>query len=152
MTDINPFVIEQTELGARLRMLREDYKKRANIKTFTQGHVADMVNLPSQSYVSMLEKGNGSAKNFISLILFYNHLGYNINWMLQPDNSGISMMNQKLEYDTVFEDVDIDEILVNNHHFSKRVKEIIVQLVQEFTTKVNSKIDEEERNYYDELK
>ncbi|MEC3881821.1 helix-turn-helix domain-containing protein [Parapedobacter sp. 10938] len=151
MTDINPFEIEQIELGSRLRILREDYKKRTNLKAFTQGQVAEMVNLPSQSYVSMLEKGKGSAKNFISLILLFNHLGYNINWMLQPDNSGISMMNPKMEYDTVFEDIDIDEILVNNHHFSKRIKEAIAQLVQDFTNKVNSKIEEEERNYYDEL-
>lgn len=151
MTDINAFEIEQTEIGKRLRILREDYKKRTDQKGFTQAYIAKMVNFPSQSFVSMLEKGKGSAKNFISLILFFNHLGYNINWMLQPDNAGISMMNHRKEYDSIYEDVDIDEILINNHHFARRVKEIISQMAQDFSGKVNSRLEDEERNYLKDI-
>ncbi len=76
-------------LGARLTQLRGELAGPGE-KPWSQGRVAAETGL-TQNIVLRLEKtGTGLIGSLLALLTFYHARGYNIAWILLPDNAAVS--------------------------------------------------------------
>ena len=77
-------------IAQRLNNLRKHLGERLGEK-LTLDDVAAKAGIEDYKMVR-LEQGKGSWDSLISLLLFYRTQGYNLDWILFPDNSKIPMM------------------------------------------------------------
>ncbi len=84
-----PIDITPEELGRRLTHLRKTLSIDSE-KRWSQRDLADALDV-SQNLILRAEHGLGSLQHMLRLILFYYQHGYNIHWILVPDNREIPM-------------------------------------------------------------
>ncbi|UYZ61217.1 helix-turn-helix domain-containing protein [Hymenobacter latericus] len=75
-------------VGQRLAQLREELAATSG-ERWPQSRVAEVVGL-DKNQVTRLELGKGTIDAFVALLLFYQGRGYNLNWIVVPDNSAVS--------------------------------------------------------------
>jgi transcriptional regulator with XRE-family HTH domain len=83
----------KAQIGPRLAELR----KVLSIDTgmdISQAKLAQEAGL-SQEIISRLENGMGSTDNLLAILLYYDKKGYNMRWVLIPDNEDIPQYNQQ---------------------------------------------------------
>lgn len=85
MGDVDIAVIKQ-----RLVNLRKHLGERQGSKLTIQD-IAEKSGIPDYK-MAKLEHGKGSWEPLITLLLFYRSQGYNLDWILFPDNAQIPMM------------------------------------------------------------
>jgi len=86
MGDIDLSIIAQRLVG-----LRKHLGERVGEK-ITIGDLAAKSGLSSVDKLNRLEHGKGSLEPFIAVVLYYRSQGYNLDWILTPDNTNIPMM------------------------------------------------------------
>ena len=77
------------EFENRLVELRKALSRDTS-EEWTQAKLARKLRL-SQNVIHRLEQGRGTIENLAILLEFYHTKGYNIRWVLAPDNSKIRM-------------------------------------------------------------
>ncbi len=77
-------------IAQRFISLRRHLGERTNTRLTVQD-VADQAGIAHQK-MGRLEHGKGGWESLIQLLLFYRSQGYNIDWILVPDNATIPMM------------------------------------------------------------
>lgn len=100
-------------VGDRLKQVRLHYSAHRAQK-ITQTNISEILGLnDSNATLSNLEGGKGAIGNFIKLLALYHSLGYNLNWIILPDNTYEDIVNQSRlrESFQAFEEVDINEIM-----------------------------------------
>ncbi len=75
----------------RLELIELDDTKDKRFSPFSMTNVAERLNL-DRTALANVERG-GSITNSIKVMLYYYSLGYNLGWILVPDNEFISMRN-----------------------------------------------------------
>ena len=82
--------VDMSIIAKRLISLRKHLSERLNDK-LTIPDVAHKSGIPEHKMIR-LERGKGAMDSLITLLLYYRTQGYNIDWMLFPDNTNIPMM------------------------------------------------------------
>ncbi len=82
-------------IGPRFVQLRSDLSERTRMK-WTQTHVAEATGL-TLNQVTRLESSSGPMTAFMKLCLFYYAWGYDINWIMVPDNENMPMVRPSEE-------------------------------------------------------
>ncbi len=70
-------------VGQRFALLRKELD-------YSQEQLAKELNL-SQTVISKAERGKGGLANFMTIILFFKNEGFNLDWLLTPDNTNIPL-------------------------------------------------------------
>lgn len=78
-------------IGKRLALLREELSGAGGEK-WTQTMVADETGLTKNMIGQMERSGAGGIEIFVTYLLFFHQRGYNINWIILPDNSRVTKM------------------------------------------------------------
>jgi transcriptional regulator with XRE-family HTH domain len=84
--------LSNTELGQRLAELRKTVAQDLGLD-LTQENIAKQLNV-TNDVISRLEKGKGKLESLLKLLLFYHQKGYNILWVLIPDNKNMKKYGQ----------------------------------------------------------
>lgn len=108
-------------VGIRFAFLREELSK--GIDKWSQGRVAEVTGL-DQNQVSRLELGKGTIDGFITMLLFYQSKGYNLNWILSRDNETIS----KLTFSEENKTIDATGAVADLLQMRKEIDEVIGKL------------------------
>lgn len=77
-------------IAQRLVSLRKHLGERQGGKLTIQ-ELADKLGMPEYKMIR-LEHGKGTSESLITLLLYYRTQGYNLDWILFPDNAQIPMM------------------------------------------------------------
>jgi hypothetical protein len=85
MADIDTAVIAQ-----RLLHLRKHLGERQGNRLTIQD-VAQLAEIPEYKMIR-LEHGKGTAESLLTLLHFYRRQGYNLDWMITPDNTHVPML------------------------------------------------------------
>jgi transcriptional regulator with XRE-family HTH domain len=83
----------KAQIGQRLAELRKTLSADSGVE-LSQVKLAQEAGL-SQEIISRLENGMGSTENLLTILLFYDQKGYNMRWVLIPDNQDISLYHQE---------------------------------------------------------
>lgn len=106
-----PFKDVGTEvIGHRLKELRQLHSKKIG-KRYTQKELAELLDV-KQAIISRLEMGMGTMEIFMRVLLLYQSLGYNILWVLYPDNSKQNITLDDFAENSLYENVSLDAILI----------------------------------------
>ena len=76
-------------IGKRLATLRDELGYPGGEK-WTQARVCAETGLTQNMLGRLEQAGAGSIEAFITYLLFFSKHGYNLNWILQPDNAHVS--------------------------------------------------------------
>lgn len=87
-------------IGRRLAQLRDELARPGDEK-WTQAMVAQETGLTLNMVGQMERSGAGGIEIFISYLLFFYRRGYNLNWIILPDNKHLSKMQLGNEIKTV---------------------------------------------------
>ncbi|WP_133271011.1 hypothetical protein [Hymenobacter radiodurans] len=83
-------------IGKRLAALRDELAGPGE-KKWTIAMVAEETGLTQNMVGQMERSGAGGIEIFISYLLFFYRRGYNLNWIILPDNASVS--KKRLEED-----------------------------------------------------
>src|SRR5687768_16734604 len=78
-------------IGKRLSLIRDELASLGE-DAWTQGRVAAETGLTLNQVARLEQSAAGSIEGLVCLLLFYHDRGYNISWILLPDNSPVSKM------------------------------------------------------------
>ena len=70
-------------------MLRDELK---GDKPWTQSDVASHTGLVTNQVARLEQSGSGSIDGFLTMLLFYQNQGYNLNWILLEDNEMVGKL------------------------------------------------------------
>lgn len=87
-------------IGRRLAALRDELARPGEEK-WTQAMVAQETGLTLNMVGQMERSGGGGIEIFVAYLLFFHQRGYNINWIVLPDNTHTSKRRLKDEIKTV---------------------------------------------------
>jgi transcriptional regulator with XRE-family HTH domain len=79
--------LHNEQIGQRLAELRKTLAADSG-QDLPQTKLAQELNV-TQDVVYRLEKGTGSIENLTKILLYYHHKGYNMLWVLVPDNEDL---------------------------------------------------------------
>ena len=84
-------MINREQIGKRLAQLRDELASLGE-DTWSQARLAEEAGL-SRNVVARLEQSfSGSIEVCLTILLFFHQRGYNISWIVLPDNSTVSKM------------------------------------------------------------
>lgn len=95
--------VDVNVIAQRLISLRKHLGERLGEK-LTIDDVADKAGIEDYKMVRV-EHGKGSWESLIKLLLFYRSHGYNIDWILFPDNTNLPMMLSSADNLLVFSEL-----------------------------------------------
>ncbi|MCC2600817.1 MULTISPECIES: hypothetical protein [Bacteroidota] len=114
-------------VGERLKQVRLHFSNQTAQKV-TQSDVSEILGLnDSNATLSNLEAGKGAIGNFIKLLCLYHGLGYNLNWIILPDNRFEEILNRpsiKSQQQSL-EEVNINDILFEKN---KHIKNALIAI------------------------
>jgi hypothetical protein len=87
-------------IGRRLAALRDELARPGEEK-WTQAMVAAETGLTLNMVGQMERTGGGGIEIFVAYLLFFHRRGYNINWIVLPDNTHTSKKRLEDEIKTV---------------------------------------------------
>jgi hypothetical protein len=79
------------KIGRRLTQLRSELAGDGET-AWPQVRLAEAVGLSTNQVARLEQSGAGSVEAFVTVLLFYNSRGYNLNWIMRPDNSTVSKL------------------------------------------------------------
>ena len=82
-------MMNKEHIGKRLALLRDELASPGE-ESWTQSRLASELGLPRNMIGRLERSGAGSIEAFVTLLLFYLQRGYNISWILLPNNSTVS--------------------------------------------------------------
>ncbi|GGF27243.1 hypothetical protein [Hymenobacter cavernae] len=77
------------QIGKRLALLRDELASPGEEK-WAQSKVAAETGLTLNQVARLEQAAAGSIEGFVTILLFYHNKGYNISWILLPDNTTVS--------------------------------------------------------------
>lgn len=110
-------------IGERLKQIRIHIGNVGPNK-ITQSQISDLLKLKDlNTTLSNLENGKGTILNFIKLILLYHSQGYNINWIILPNNKFEEMTLYGNSPKQSITKIDIHDLSYNkNQKLKKAIK------------------------------
>ncbi|RZJ57197.1 MAG: XRE family transcriptional regulator [Hymenobacter sp.] len=78
-------------IGKRLAMLRDELGGPGE-DAWTQDRLADATGLTRNMIARLEQSCSGSIESCMTLLIFYHQRGYNLSWIVLPDNSSVSKM------------------------------------------------------------
>lgn len=75
------------EIGQRFAQLRAELSRQSG-QTWSQDKLAKELGV-AQSIIAKAEKGKGSLTNIIQMMVFFKDQGFNLDWLMTPDNTHI---------------------------------------------------------------
>jgi len=78
-------------IGKRLAQLRNELACPGE-STWSQGRLSEETGLTPNQIARVEQASAGSIETFVTLLSFYHRKGYNLTWILLPDNTTISKM------------------------------------------------------------
>jgi len=78
-------------IGKRLAMLRDELGGPGE-DTWTQDRLAEATGLTRNMIARLEQSCSGSIESCMTLLIFYHQRGYNLSWIVLPDNSSVSKM------------------------------------------------------------
>lgn len=76
-------------IGKRFAMLRDELK---GDEPWTQSKVANSTGLTTNQVARLEQSGAGSIDGFLTMLIFYQSQGYNLNWILLEDNEQVGKL------------------------------------------------------------
>lgn len=83
--------MNRIQIGKRLSIIRDELAGPGE-DAWTQGKVALETGLTLNQVSRLEQSAAGSIEGLVTLLLFYHGRGYNISWILLPDNSNVSKL------------------------------------------------------------
>lgn len=120
-------------VGERLKQVRLHFSNQTSQKV-TQSDVSEILGLnDSNATLSNLEGGKGAIANFIKLLVLYHGLGYNLNWIILPDNRFEEIMNRPplKSQQQALKEVNINDILYDKNVHIKNALKALTNAEQE---------------------
>ncbi|GAB3307729.1 hypothetical protein [Hymenobacter tenuis] len=119
--------MSKTTIGKRLARLRDELAVTGE-DPWTQARVAQEAGLTQNMVARLEQSGAGSIEAFVALILFYYQRGYNINWILLPDNSMVSKLALNDSIKSVDAKVVAADLTTLKQDLSRQVESLIEKL------------------------
>jgi transcriptional regulator with XRE-family HTH domain len=117
-------MINKEQIGRRLAMLREELACPGE-DTWSQGRLADATGLTRNMVLRLEKAGNGSLEGCLALLFFYHQRGYNLNWILLPDNSMVSKMKMSDENKSIDATLVLEKLTSFKQALDKDVHELV---------------------------
>jgi len=112
-------------IGKRLALLREELACPGEQK-WSQARMAAETGL-TQNVISNMElSGSARIEAFMDYLIFYQKRGYNLNWILTPENHNIS----KMVFNEAAKVVDVRTVLVELENIKQTVDNEINRVAQ----------------------
>lgn len=97
------------QIGQRIAELRITLSNDTGVK-WSQPKLAKELGV-TQDIIYRLEQGSGSMDNLVKVLLFYHTKGFDLFWMIAPDNSAIPKYRQITEQSTLNENSELVKAL-----------------------------------------
>ncbi|MDF7815115.1 hypothetical protein [Hymenobacter sp. YC55] len=121
--------MNRNQIGKRLSIIRDELA-RPGEDAWTQGRVAAETGLTLNQVARLEQSAAGSIEGLVTLLLFYHGKGYNISWVLLPDNSGTSKLALSENTKTVSSREVINKLNKLKGDLSKDVDALIDELAE----------------------
>jgi len=117
-------MINKEQIGRRLALLREELACPGE-DAWSQGKLADETGLTRNMVLRLEKLGNGSMEGLLALLFFYYQRGYNLNWLLAPDNSTVSKMQLSDDKKSIDARLVLEKLLAYKEVLDKETIELI---------------------------
>lgn len=84
-------MINREQIGKRLAQLRDELGCPGD-DTWSQVRLAEETGLTRNVVARLEQTFSGSIEVCLTILFFYHHRGYNISWIILPDNTTVSKM------------------------------------------------------------
>jgi transcriptional regulator with XRE-family HTH domain len=122
-------MMNKEHIGKRLALLRDELALPGE-EPWTQSRLASELGLQLNMIGRLERSGAGSIEAFVTLLIFYLQRGYNINWILLPNNSTISKRTLSESTKTIDAHAVIDAFAQLKQSFVKEVDTAMATLVE----------------------
>ncbi|WP_324680859.1 hypothetical protein [Hymenobacter sp. GOD-10R] len=122
-------MMNSKQIGKRMALLRDELAA-PDEENWTQGRVAAETGLTLNQVARLEQAAAGSIEALITVLLFYHNRGYNISWILLPDNSTVS--KRVLSQNTKVVDARdiVEKLSTFKEEIGKEVDTLVESLIQ----------------------
>lgn len=113
-------------IGKRLAFLRKEIS--SGKEDWSQGKVGKAVDMTQNSIMRLENTGHGSLEGLLKLVLFYHARGYNLNWILAPDNTTLSKLTLHELNEGLDTSASIEALETLREDINRRIGEIQTKL------------------------
>lgn len=118
-------MINKEQIGRRLALLRDELACPGE-DAWSQGRLADETGLTRNMVLRLEKAGNGSLEGCLALLFFYHQRGYNLSWILLPDNSTVS----KMQLNDDKKSIDVHLVLGKLTSFKEVLDKEVIELIE----------------------
>lgn len=118
--------IEQVRerIGRRLAFLRKDLSSSSGSEDWSQGRVGKATGLTQNGVMRLENSGHGSLEGLVKMLLFYYKHGYNLNWILAPDNTTLSRLILRENIEGLDTSASLEALETLRQDLNQRIDEI----------------------------